>query len=80
MTEETKEPRLILKIEMWDMGVDDGIKAKYTLPHIQDESWVQFYKIFFESLCAEIAKVPGADLLYGLVGIGEKDEEGEDQS
>lgn len=80
MTEENKEPKLLLRVEMWDLGPEEGIKATYMLPHIVSEEWVEFYKVFFENLCNEIAKVPGAELLYGLVGIGEEDGEGEDQS
>lgn len=80
MTEENKE-KLILRIEMWDHG-DDGVKASYILPHITGEQWIEFYQVFFENLCEQIAQVPGAELLYGLVGpFGEEEnEEGEDQS
>jgi len=79
MTED-KEPKLLLKVEMWDYG-DEGVKASYMLPHITSERWIEFYQVFFENLCHEIAKVPGADLLYGLVGVGEEEDgEGEDQS
>jgi hypothetical protein len=77
--EETKE--LLLRVEMYDCG-DKGIMGSYLLPHIEDETWVEFYQTFFQALCLEIANVPGADKLMGVLPTPEEleNEEGEDQS
>lgn len=45
---------------------DDGVKIKYKLPPIANESMVDFYKAFIVQLCENIAQLEGSEGLFEL--------------
>ena len=81
MTNKDDDKKLLLKIEMWDCG-EKGIMADYLLPVINDDYWIEFYQNFFEALCLEIANIPGAEKLMGVLDLPKEEDngEGEDKS
>ena len=70
---------LFIKAEMWVVEGEDGkidsTRYRYELPEIAGEFMIELYRLFLESLCKEIAKVPGAKDLLGLyMNLEEEDE------
>lgn len=71
-----EDKNLLLKIEIHITEDGTGWNAKYKLPPVEDDAMVEFYEVFFDTLCSTIAKVPGAEKLAGMgAGIGESDED-----
>jgi hypothetical protein len=68
----SEDKKILLEIKMW-LEDTKTVGTKYVLPHVTDETMVDFYRLFFHKLCEEIAKVPGAENLIGLLtGITEE--------
>ncbi len=76
----SENKQMLLEIQMW-VEDEEHLKMKYTLPHVTDETMVEFYKMFFHKLCQEISKVPGSENLFGLLleATGETEEKADDR-
>ena len=73
MEKKKHKEHIFLSCAVWALEDEDGklagIKYDYNLPEIEDEAQLEIYKLFLESLCKEIAKLPGAaDILIILSG------------
>jgi hypothetical protein len=49
------------------VATDDGVKIRYKLPPIANESMIDFYKAFIIQLCENIAQLEGAEGLFEVV-------------
>jgi len=47
--------------------VDEGMKIRYKLPPIDNETMVEFYRAFVIQLCENIAALEGAENLFEVV-------------
>lgn len=71
----SEDKKTLLEIKLWLEDVNK-IGSRFVLPHVDDDDMVIFYRRFFEVLCQEIAKVRGAEKLFGLmVGVEEETED-----
>jgi len=55
----------LLEIKIW-IDEEQNLRVQWALPHVTDDTMVEFYATFMEELCKQIAKVPGAEKLVGL--------------
>jgi hypothetical protein len=47
--------------------VDEGMKIRYKLPPITNETMVEFYRAFVVQLCENIAALEGAENLFEIM-------------
>lgn len=74
---------LFIKCEMWveegEDGQPKGVRYAYKLPDVDNDMIIDLYKMFFETLCSEIAQIDGAERILEEIP-GALDEEDRDNS
>jgi hypothetical protein len=70
------EEHLFINLKMWIVVDEDGdwkVRYKYMLPEITHEVHADMYRIFFETLCDEVAKKENSATIYKML-VGEVDD------
>jgi hypothetical protein len=65
MMEKTDEGVKILSVE--GFLEEDGVRLKYALPPITNDTMKTFYRDFIVQLCENIAQLDGAENLFDIV-------------
>ncbi len=71
--EETSNGIRILSIEGY--LEEDGVRLKYALPPVSNDTMKDFYRNFIVQLCENIAQLDGAENLFDIVENGDDTDE-----
>ena len=68
MAKDKLEIGFVLWVEDFDEeGEPKEVKYSYEFPVIENETTIELYKLFLETICLEVAKLDGATNILGIL-------------